>query len=172
MSRVKHNIDNTFQLIEGLVQFLERNTGLTIDPTVQHYIINPQNVLANNRHFINWTAQEGQPNGDATTEGQSVLITGFAYAYLATGDKKYLESAEKYWQAYIDHFFGGQPIPDPPAKYRPNWIINGKEPRLAHYPLTDDGYPTHGGFKGSMMTWINGRTVIPKGAPHWGGILR
>lgn len=171
MSRVKHNIDNTFQLIEGLVQFLERNTGLTIDPTVQHYIINPQNVLANNRHFINWTAQEGQPNGDATTEGQSVLITGFAYAYLATGDKKYLESAEKYWQAYIDHFFGGQPIPDPPAKYRPNWIINGKEPRLAHYPLTDDGYPTHGGFKGSMMTWINGRTVIPKGAPHWGEYL-
>lgn len=90
MSRVKHNIDNTFQLIEGLVQFLERNTGLTIDPTVQHYIINPQNVLANNRHFINWTAQEGQPNGDATTEGQSVLITGFAYAYLATGDKNIL----------------------------------------------------------------------------------
>lgn len=171
MSRVKHNIDNAFQLIEGHIQFLDRNTGLTIDPTVQHYVFNPQFVLANNRHFINWTGQEGQPNGDATTEGQSVLIIGCAYAYLATGDKKYLDSAKKYWQAYIDYFFGGQPIPDPPAKYRPNWIINGKEPRLAHYPLTDDGYPTHGGFKGSLMTWTNGKTVIPHGAPNWGEYL-
>ena len=171
MSRIKHRIDNVFQLIDGHIQFLDRNTGLTVDPTVQHYVLNPQNVLANNRHFINWTAQEGQPNGDATTEGQSVLILGCAYAYLASGDTKYLDSAKKYWQAYIDYFFGGQPIPDPPAKYRPNWIINGKEPRLAHYPLTDDGYPTHGGFKGSLMTWTNGRTVIPHGAPHWGEYL-
>lgn len=171
MSRIKHNIDNAFQLIDGHIQFLDRNTGLTVDPTIQHYVFNPQFVLANNRHFINWTGQEGQPNGDATTEGQSVLVLGCAYAYVATGDPKYLESAKKYWQAYIDYFFGGQPIPDPPAKYRPNWIINGKEPRLAHYPLTDDGYPTHGGFKGSLMTWTNGRTVIPHGAPHWGEYL-
>ena len=171
MSQIKHNIDNAFQLIDGHVQFMERSTGLTIDPTVQHYLINPEHVLANNRHFINWTGQEGQPNGDATTEGQSVLVLGCAYAYLGTGDVKYLDLAKTYWQAYIDHFFGGQPIPNPPAKYRPNWIINGKEPRLAHYPLTDDGYPTHGGFKGSVMTWTNGRTVIPKGAPHWGEYL-
>lgn len=171
MPRHKHNIDNVFQLIEGHIQFLDRNTGLTVDPTVQHYVFNPQYVLANNRHFINWTGQEGQPNGDATTEGQSVLILGCAYAYLATGNQKYLDSAKKYWQAYVTYFFGGQPIPDPPAKYRPNWIINGKEPRLAHYPLTDDGYPTHGGFKGSLMTWTNGRTVIPHGAPHWGEYL-
>ncbi len=53
-----HNIDNVFQLIDGHIQFLQRNTGLTIDPTVQHYILNLQNVLANNRHFINWTAQK------------------------------------------------------------------------------------------------------------------
>ena len=86
MSRIKHNIDNAFQLIEGHIQFLDRNTGLTVDPTVQHYVLNPQFVLANNRHFINWTGQEGQPNGDATTEGQSVLILGCAYAYIATGD--------------------------------------------------------------------------------------
>lgn len=171
MAKLSHNIDNVFQLIDGHIQFLQRNTGETIDPTVQHYILNLQNVLANNRHFINWTAQEAQPNGDATTEGQSVLILGCAYAYLASNDKKYLELAEAYWQAYIDWFFAGQPIPDPPAVYRPNWIINGKEPRLAHYPLTDDGYPTHGGFKGSIMTWTNGRTLIPHGDPHWGEYL-
>lgn len=166
-----HNIDNVFQLIDGHIQFLERNTGETIDPTVQHFVLNLENVLANNRHFINWTGQEGQPNGDATTEGQSVLILGCAYAYLASKDKKYLDLAEKYWQAYIDWFFAGQEIPDPPALYRCNWILNGKEPRLAHYPLTDDGYPTHGGFKGSVMTWTNGRTVIPHGAPNWGEYL-
>ena len=85
MSRIKHRIDNVFQLIDGHIQFLDRNTGLTVDPTVQHYVLNPQNVLANNRHFINWTAQEGQPNGDATTEGQSVLILGRAYAFLTSG---------------------------------------------------------------------------------------
>lgn len=164
-------LNNAFQLLDGHLYFLENNTGLTVDPDNDEFILNPDFVLANNRHVIGRTGQESQPNNDATTEGQSLLVIGCAYAYMATNNKKWLEHAEKYWQAYVDVFYGGEPIPDPPAKYRCNWIVNGKQPVLAHYPLTDDGYPTHGGFKGVKLTWTNGQTKIPHGAPYYGEYL-
>lgn len=48
----KHNLDNAYQMVEGQFKFLDRNTGLTTDNKTQHYVFNPDNVLANNRHFI------------------------------------------------------------------------------------------------------------------------
>ncbi|MCA0777052.1 hypothetical protein KUO10_23230, partial [Vibrio vulnificus] len=65
---------NVESLIEGHHHFLERNTGRTDDATRQHYIFNPEGVVSNNRHFIAHTMMEYQPNGDAPSESQSLLI--------------------------------------------------------------------------------------------------
>lgn len=55
-------------------RFLDNNTGLTIDRSKQHFVFNPDGVLSNNRHTVGYTRLESQPNGDATTEGQSVIL--------------------------------------------------------------------------------------------------
>lgn len=166
----KDGIKNAAVMMHGHHRFLERSTGETIDPKIQHYTINLGGVLANNRHFIATTQQEAQPNGDGTTEGQSVLILGYCHAYIATKQPEYLEAAKYYWQAYVDHFYAGQPVPDTPQRWICNWIVNAKEPVLANYPI-DPVAPTHSGFKGSLMTFVNGRTMIPHDAPHWGQYL-
>lgn len=157
-------------LIEGHHRFLQRNTGDTNDPTVQHFVQNNQGVLANNRHFIAHSQMEAQPNGDGTTEGQSLHILGYAYAYIATKDPAYLAAAKVHWDAYLQYFYAGQPIPATPKRWICNWIVNAKEPVLANYPV-DPIFPTHSGFKGSIMTFANGLTKIPQGAPHWGEYL-
>ncbi|HCN3558673.1 tail formation protein [Salmonella phage SD-1_S14] len=168
---LNNNIDNIVQLLYGHHKFIERNTGDTIDPTVQHYVVNNQGVLANNRHFINYSAMEGQPNGDGTTEGQSLLILGYIYAYLATNDPMFLDKAKWYWDAYHQYFYAGRELPDPPTPLQCNWIVNAKEPILANWPLADDGWPTHGGFKGVEFTFTNGQCKIPHGAPYYGQFL-
>ena len=61
-------------MIEGLHFFLKNNTGTTNDPTQDHYVLNEEGMLSNNRHFISDSAMQGQPNGDATNEGQSLLL--------------------------------------------------------------------------------------------------
>jgi len=157
-------------LIEGHHRFLKINQGDTDNGEVQHYVTNNQGVLANNRHFISKTAQEYQPNGDGTTEGQSLMVIGYAYAYMATGDPAYLAQAVWYWEAYVDYFYAGQPIPETPQRWICNWIVNAKEPVLANYPLNLD-HPTQGGFKGIELDWVNGLTIIPHGAPTWGEYL-
>lgn len=163
-------VQNVKSIIEGLHDFYTRCTGTTIDPIADKYFVNLDGVMNNNLHFLQNTQQEGKPNADATTEGQSVLIIGYLYCYLGTGDKKYLEMAEWYWDAYVEWWYKHQPIPATPQRWICNWIINGKEPVLANYPL-DLKNPTHGGFKGVEFTWTNGFTKIPHGAPHWGEYL-
>ncbi|HCR1989417.1 TPA: hypothetical protein ONC59_004260 [Enterobacter hormaechei subsp. steigerwaltii] len=167
----KQNISNAQQMIEGHWKFLERNTGLVNDNKTDHFVLNPQNVLANNRHFIAETGWEAQPDGDATTEGQSLAILGAIYAYHATKEPYYLQRAKEFFNAYHLAFFRGVAFPDPPnGSLRCNWICNGKAPVLAHYPL-DPEYPTHGGFKGVLFTWTNGQTQIPHGSPNYGEYL-
>lgn len=167
----KYNIDNVIQLLYGHHRFLERNTGDTVDPTKQHYVINDQGVLANNRHFINFSAMEGQPNGDGTTEGQSLLIIGYIYAYLATNDEMFLDKAKYYWDAYHKYFYANRQFPDPPRPLQCNWIVNAKEPILANWPLSDDDWPTHGGFKGVEFNFIDGQCRIPHDEPYYGQFL-
>ncbi|WP_017445804.1 hypothetical protein [Gayadomonas joobiniege] len=162
-------IANAISMVKGHCRFLDKNTGDTDNPKTDFYVINNQGVLANNRHFISDTRMEYQPNGDATTEGQSILILGFIHMYKATGQKFYLYEAQKYWQAYVDKFYT-EPVPNTPKRWICNWIINGKEPVLANYPL-NPGEPTQGGFKGIEFTFSNGQTVIPHGAPHYGEYL-
>ncbi|MCM7066623.1 hypothetical protein [Enterobacter ludwigii] len=167
----KQNISNAQQMIEGHWKFLERNTGLVNDNKTDHYVLNLQNVLCNNRHFIAETGWEAQPDGDATTEGQSLAILGAIYSYQATKEPYYLQRAKDFFNAYHMAFFRGVAFPDPPnGSLRCNWICNGKAPVLAHYPL-DPEYPTHGGFKGVLFTWTNGQTQIPHGSPNYGEYL-
>lgn len=157
-------------MIHGHYDFLIRNTGTTHDARQQHFIMNPQGVLSNNRHFIADTMAEYQPNGDGTSEGQALLIIGNALVYMATGDRRFLDAAEHAWQAYITYFYAGQPIPETPRRYVCNWLVNSKEPVLAHYPLNPD-VPTQGGFKCVPLVFTNGQARIPHGPPFWGEYL-
>lgn len=170
-----HFDDNeVYSMMKGHKKFLDRNVGTTYDAEKEHYVFNPEMVLSNNRHFIARAQMEAQPNGDATTEGQSLQILGFAYAYMATGLQEYYDAAKQCFDAYIDHFYnsaGDNPIPTDPQRYICNWIINGKEPILANWPLSEDGYPTHGGFQGKELTFTNGQCLIPHGEPLWGEYL-
>lgn len=166
----KYDQNDVLSMLEGHYLFLQKNTGLTNDATQDHYVFNPESVLSNNRHYIAGTQMEAQPNGDATTEGQALQIIGYCYAYMAVGKKEYLDEAIKCFDAYIEHFYGGQPIPDSPKRYVCNWILNGKEPVLSNWPVDFD-VPTHSGFKGEVMNYTNGRCLIPHGAPYWGEYL-
>lgn len=130
----KNNLSNALLMIEGHLKFLDRNTGLTTDNKTQHYVFNPDYLLANNRHFIAETQWEAQPDADSTTEGQSLAILGAIYIYQATKEPKYLELAKKYFDGYHLAFYRGVAFPDPPdGSLRCNWIANGKEPVLANY---------------------------------------
>lgn len=157
-------------ILEGHHHFILANTGNTVDPEVQHYVINNEGILANNRHFISKTRMQYQPNGDATTEGQSLLVIGYCYAYLATKDDKYLQAAKKYWQAYVDYFYAGDPIPSTPQRWIANWIINGKEPVLANSPVNPTE-PTKSGYKSVLVNFTNGLGQVPAGSPTWGQYL-
>ncbi|QYW05821.1 tail formation protein [Vibrio phage vB_VpaP_G1] len=154
------------QLAWGHHKFMEVNRGRTDNARLQHYAVNPEYVLNNNRHFIAESQMEAQPNGDSTTEGQSVQILGYAYMYEATGKKEYLDAAEKFFEAYVEHFYQ-EDVPDTPRRWVCNWIVNGKEPVLANWPVDFDS-PTHSGFKGVELDWVNGKTQIPHGPPYWG----
>ena len=59
----KQNISNAQQMIEGHWKFLERNTGLVNDNKTDHYVLNPQNVICNNRQFYSG-------NGMGSTTGR------------------------------------------------------------------------------------------------------
>ena len=166
----KTGLNNALSMIEGHHRFLKRSTGDTNDATLQHYAQNLQGVLANNRHFIAHSQMEYQPNGDGTTEGQALHILGYAHAYLATKDQRFLDAAVWHWEAYEAYFYAGQPIPDTPQRRIANWIVNSKEPVLANWPI-DAAEPTHSGFKGVPFEFANGALSIPHGAPHWGEYL-
>lgn len=164
------NIQNILSILEGHSRFIDRVTGTTVDPKLEEYILNEDGVLNNNLHYLQNTQQEGKPNADATTEGQSVMIIGFLYCYLGTGDVHYLEKAEWLWDAYAEWWYRHQPVPDTPQRWVCNWIINGKEPVLANYPI-DPIDPSHGGFKGVELNWVNGRSQVAHNAPYWGQYL-
>lgn len=163
-------VANAINLIEGHHRFLLANTGDTRDAHHDFFVQNTQGVLANNRHFLGDTRMEYQPNGDATTEGQSLEIIGYCYAYLATGKSAYLEAAKFHWDAYVAYFYRGQPIPETPQRWICNWLVNGKEPVLANYPVNPED-PTCGGYKSVPLEFTNGRAQIPHGAPYWGEYL-
>ena len=166
----KGKVAIALSLIEGHHRFIQKNTGETLNGQVQHFIFNNENVNANNRHFTNLTAMQGYANGYGTTEGQALSILGWAYAYLATGNTKYLEYAEMYFQAYLDCFYVNHSIPATPERWKAHWSLNAKEPVLANYPL-NAANPALGGFKAVMITYTNGNGVIPSGAPYYGQYL-
>lgn len=158
---------NIESIIEGHHHFLERNTGRTDDATEQHYVFNPEGIVSNNRHFIAHTMMEYQPNGDAPSESQSLLILGEVHAYLATKEQRYLDKAIEYFDAYVKYYYEGDPIPDTPRRWIANWLCNGKEPVLANFPI-NDSQPTQGGYKNVPIRFVNGKAMVPQGSPFWG----
>lgn len=166
----RHAISYALSLAYGHQSFVTRNTGTTHDAHNEHYIQNEEGVLSNNRHFIADTMAEYQPNGDATTEGQSLHVIGYCHMYIATKDEKWLDGAKRAWDAYNTYFYVGQPIPTTPQRRICNWLVNGKEPVLAHYPIHPTE-PTQGGYKSVPVRFTNGQCKIPHGAPFWGEYL-
>lgn len=163
-------VKNCLSIITGHNIFLDANTGITYDPRLQHYILNPEGVLSNNRHFIAATRMEYQPNGDGTTEGQALQVLGHCYTYLATKDPKHLERAIWNFDAYVTYYYGGDPIPETAERWIANWIVNAKEPALSNWPV-NAASPTHSGFKSVPMDFTDGICKIPHGAPYWGEYL-
>lgn len=167
------------RLLDGHTYFLAENTGKIVDPHTDHFVINEKGVIVNNRHFTYNTRQEGQPDSDATTEGHSLLIVGYLEAYKranARGDTIrsafYLDQATMYFNAYIAAFYGGVQPPEVPGRWQANWIVNGKAPVLAHYPLAaSSDFPTHGGFIDIPVLFEDGVGQISDGAPYWGEYL-
>ncbi len=167
---IDSRIATAMSLIDGHRLFLEANTGEVNDNHTDHFVINDEGIIANNRHFIADTRMEAQPDGDGTTEGQTLLIIGYCYAYMATKNNKYLDKAKQYFDSYISYFYAGQQIPTSPNRWISNWIVNSKQPVLANYPI-DPVYPTHSGFKNVMINFVNGAAQIPAGAPYFGEYL-
>lgn len=170
ISAKRHALNYAMSLAYGHQDFVRRNTGLTNDAHKDHYLINPEGVLSNNRHFIADSMAVYQPNGDATTEGQSLLIIGYCHMYIATKNRMWLDAAIRAWEAYATYYYAGQAIPESPQRWICNWLVNGKEPVLSDYPVHPTE-PTHGGYKCVPVTFTNGRCQIPQGAPFFGEYL-
>ncbi len=166
----RHALNYAMSLAYGHQNFITRNTGTTNDAHTDHFIQNEEGVLSNNRHFIADTMSEYQPNGDATTEGQSLHIIGYCHMYIATKHQMWLDAAIHAWEAYVKYFYAGQPIPTSAQRWICNWLVNGKEPVLADYPVHPTE-PTHGGYKCVPLRFTNGKATIPHGAPFWGEYL-
>lgn len=167
---IRSGINNALSMAYGHQDFVKRNTGTTQDAHTDHYIQNEEGVLSNNRHFIADTMSEYQPNGDATTEGQSLHIIGYCHMYIATKHQMWLDAAIHAWEAYVKYFYANQPIPTSAQRWICNWLVNGKEPVLADYPVHPTE-PTHGGYKCVPLRFTNGKATIPHGAPFWGEYL-
>lgn len=168
---------NINSIIYGLDNFLVRHTGDVTDDGVNlinQFIINSEGVLSNNLHFEGGP-QDYTPTQCATTEGQSLLILGYYYLYKGTGDPKFLAKAEYFFQAYMTYFYGGIAVPNPPAIYRANWILNGKNPFEVYGPSSGNAPGVDNsespGFYGQPVTFVNGVGQIPTGLPTFGDRL-
>lgn len=150
--RIQHGIDNVYQMIEGHRKCLDNNTGLTVSPASQNFLVDPEHLIANG-----WKGSTIS-NDWTTPEAQAVLIMGYVEVYKATEDEFWLDRAKACWDAFDKYLTG-------------NFAVEGKCNRISHYPLADDGIPQHGGFKGVSISFNNGRAKIPSGSPNWGEYL-
>lgn len=159
-------------MADGFIKFWDNNTGETNDYRTDHYISNNEHIVANNRHYNYNSLMMGWPNENAPTEATVMAILGFLHMYIASNYKNqdYLKRAEEYWDAYVKTFFGGVGIPDKPTYWPDNWVTNGKEPKLACYPI-NWAIPYSSGFLDVELNYSNGRTKVPEGSPYFGEYL-
>lgn len=154
-------------LAVGHLRFIERLRGFTTDRTQQHYVINPEGVVAERRHY---DPNIYLPNGYASTELQANTILGYLQVYITTGKKEFLDRAISYFNTYLTVFYRGQSIPKDGGIIKANFAVNGKEPVLSHYPINVND-PKSSGYKGVPIVITNGVAQIPHGAPFWGEYL-
>lgn len=157
---------NARSILYSFHDFMERHTGDIPDDGEALFCINTAGVLMNNLHFEVGTTWY-TPNGCATTEGQALLILGYYWMYKATNNKLFLERAIYYWDAYIEYFYAGQPIPSTPQIWRSNWLVNAKQPFQAFGPPNPND-PSNPGARDVVVTFTAGRGRLPTGMP-WQG---
>ena len=104
-------------MAEGFIKFLDNNTGDAKDNKTDHFVLNERGIFNNNRHYSYDSLMLGWPNGNAPTEATIMAVLGFLHLYIGSNyeRKDWLERAEKYWDAYVETFYGGVPIPDTPT---------------------------------------------------------
>jgi hypothetical protein len=172
--RVGHSSEqqNALSIIHGFNNFLERKTGDVDDNgdnVVGAFVINNEGMLCNNLHFEGGP-QDYTPTQCSTTEGQSLLILGYYYLWKGTGNPVWLQKAEQYFDCYVRYFYGTAPVPNPPAIYRANWIMNGKNPFMVYGPPNPLSAQSPG-FYGEPIQFTNGVGVIPAGGTTFGDKL-
>lgn len=157
---------NAMSIIIGLDNFIERHIGDVTEAGDGIYAMNTADIILNNMHYE--VALSGyMPNGTATTEGQSLLIMGYIYVYRATGEQKWLDKAEKYWEAYHKHFYqSGDYIPPTPTSWRCHWVVNGKAPFRTLGPVNYDS-PSQSGAWDVPVQFTNGVGMLPYGEPYF-----
>lgn len=159
-------------LINGFVNFLQNNTGEIVDPTRQRYIINNQHIIGATKQTDDTVAQQGQPNNIAKSADQALLIIGLIQAYVGykPTNPQLLSLAEQYWNSYVANFYNSR-VPTSKTLWVANKYVNGKQPVLMNYPLSDDEVPQHGGFKSVDVLFTNGVGKIDSGSPKQGEFL-
>lgn len=157
---------NAMSIIIGLDNFIERHTGDVSDSGDGVFALNTAGIILNNMHYE--VALSGyMPNGTATTEGQSLLIMGYIYVYKATGDKRWLDKAEYFWDAYHKHFYqSGDYIPPTPTSWRCHWAINGKAPFRTLGPV-NYASPSQSGAWDVPVQFNDGVGYLPQGEPYY-----
>lgn len=148
-------------MAEGFVKFLDNNTGDAKDNKTDHYVLNERGIFNNNRHYSYDSLMLGWPNGNAPTEATIMVVLGFLHLYIGSNyeRKDWLERAEKYWDAYVETFYGGVPIPDTPTYWPDHWVVNGKAPVLACYPI-NWSVPYSSGWLDAEVEYKNGIGVL------------
>lgn len=148
-------------MAEGFIKFLDNNTGDAKDNHTDHFVVNERGIFNNNRHYSYDSLMMGWPNGNAPTEATIMAVLGFLHLYIGSNyeRKDWLERAERYWDAYVETFYGGVPIPDTPTYWPDHWVVNGKAPVLACYPI-NWSVPYSSGWLDAEVEYVNGIGVL------------
>lgn len=158
--------ENALSMITGLDAFIARHKGDVADDGTGIFCLNNANIILNNMHFE--IALSGyMPNGTATTEGQSLFILGYIYAYKATGRQDYLDKAKLYFDAYLTVFYPNKPIPAVPSEWHCHWAVNGKQPFETLGPV-NYASPSQSGMWDFPVQFVNGYGQVPQGYPYYG----
>lgn len=158
--------ENALSMLRGLDNFIQRHIGDAASDGTGVFCMNTRNIILNNMHFE--IALSGyMPNGTATTEGQSLLILGYVYAYKATGDTYFLDKAKLYFDAYLSVFYPNLPIPPTPQEWHCHWAVNGKQPFETIGPV-NYGSPSQSGMWDFPVQFVNGYGYVPRGYPYYG----
>lgn len=172
-SALDASVTNLDSIIIGFKDFIERHTEKYASNNDGLFCVNNENIILNNLHKQQTlVATSGyMPEGMAATEAQAVAILGYLHLHEAFSKRgvssDFLDMAEMYMDAYLDHFYRDTPIPNSPQMWRCHWVINGKEPFRTLGPVNFKK-PQASGAWDVPVVFNNGVGFVPKGSPYYG----